>query len=108
MGNAVQYGDADKAIVVRLVAEKHQVVLSVENQGKPIPPEKINTVFEPLVRLVADGDDDSADISSNSLGIGLYIVREIVQAHGGTIAVSSTDLDGTRFTITLPRAPHNT
>lgn len=105
IGNAVQYGDASHPIVVRLIAETTQVVLSVENQGTPIPPEKINTVFEPLVRLAADGDDDSADISSNSLGIGLYIVREIVQAHGGAIAVSSTSADGTKFTITLPRTP---
>jgi signal transduction histidine kinase len=103
MGNAVQYGDANRPIVVRLVEEKTQVVLSVENQGKPIPPEKINTVFEPLVRLAADGDDDTADSPGNSLGIGLYIVREIVQAHGGAIAVSSTSTDGTKFVITLPR-----
>ena len=100
------FGAAGQAIIVRLGAAPDHVTLSVENHGQPIPPEKINTVFEPLVRLATDGDDDAtADPGSTSLGIGLYIAREIVHAHGGTIAVTSTEQDGTVFAITLPRQP---
>lgn len=105
MGNAVQYGDASGTIVVRLRAEKKHVILTVGNQGKPIPSDKINTMFEPLVRLATNGEDGTADVPSKSLGIGLHIVREIVHAHGGTILVSSTEADGTEFSITLPRTP---
>lgn len=106
LGNAVQYGAAGQPIIVRLGAAPDRVALSVENHGKPISPEKINTVFEPLVRLATDDNDGvTPDPGSTSLGIGLYIVREIVHAHGGTITVTSTEQDGTAFAITLPRQP---
>ena len=105
LGNAVQYGAVDQPIILRLRAEPDQVHVFVENQGEAIPPEKINTVFEPLVRLARDNDDVHADTASNSLGIGLYIAREIVRAHGGAIGVTSTERDGTVFAFTLPRSP---
>jgi signal transduction histidine kinase len=105
LGNAVQYGAADQPVILRLHAAPGHVTMQVENHGKPIPPDKINTVFEPLVRLAAERGDAPDDIGSTSLGIGLYIAREIVQAHGGTIAVTSSEQDGTVFAISLPRAP---
>ena len=105
LGNAVQYGAADQPVILRLHAASDHVTMRVENHGTPIPPDKINTVFEPLVRLAAEGGDAPGDIGSTSLGIGLYIAREIVQAHGGTIAVTSSEQDGTVFAISLPRAP---
>lgn len=100
LGNAVQYGSTGKPVVIRLRTEGEQVVLCVENMGKVIPPEKIHTIFDPLVRLVTDGE--SAAPKSN-LGIGLYIAREIVHAHGGSITVTSTEAKGTVFAVTLPR-----
>lgn len=102
LGNAVQYGSAGQPITLRLHTEDANVVLCVENMGKVIPPEKINTVFEPLVRLAGDS---AAGADTTSLGIGLYIAREIVHAHGGSIKVSSSIEKGTVFAITLPRHP---
>ena len=100
LGNAVQYGTPATPVVVRLGSDENEVILSVENMGKVIPVEKINTVFEPLVRLAA-GEESPGPTSS--LGIGLYIAREIVRAHGGSINVTSSEGKGTVFAITLPR-----
>lgn len=102
LGNAVQHGSANEPVVLRLQARTDDVLLRVENRGKVIPPEKINAIFEPLVRLAAGPDQAHA---SSSLGIGLYIAREIVYAHGGAISVESTEEQGTVFAVTLPRRP---
>lgn len=100
LGNAVQYGSLNTPIVVRLHSEGDDMILCVENMGKLIPRDKVNTVFSPLVRLTAE---DASSAPSNSLGIGLYIAREIVTAHNGSIKVTSSEEKGTVFAVTLPR-----
>jgi signal transduction histidine kinase len=101
LSNAVQYGSISHPVVIRLNADDDKrVVLSVANTGKVIPAEKINTIFDPLVRLVTDGKSKAP---VTNLGIGLYIVREIVHAHGGSISVTSTEKEGTVFAVALPR-----
>ena len=102
LGNAAQYGTGSEPIVLRLQPSEADILLCVENMGKVIPPEKINTVFEPLVRLAAD---DGAQTNGTGLGIGLYIAREIVRAHQGTISVVSNQQSGTVFSIHMPRHP---
>jgi sigma-B regulation protein RsbU (phosphoserine phosphatase) len=75
------------------------VVLKVTNEGMPIPGEMLDSIFEPLVH----GSRKPAHEMSSGLGLGLFIVREIVRAHGGTIEVTSTAAEGTTFTVRLPR-----
>ncbi|HSI33855.1 MAG TPA: ATP-binding protein, partial [Tepidisphaeraceae bacterium] len=76
--------------------------LSVHNGGRPIPASALPTLFDPLVRgTVADSP---AHRRPGSIGLGLYIVREVATAHGGTIDVTSTADAGTTFTLCLPRA----
>lgn len=101
LGNAVQYGSTESPITVRLWAEADDVHLTVENHGAVIEPQKMTSLFEPLVRF-AKGDDEP---QGRSLGIGLYIAREIVYAHGGEIRVTSSEAEGTVFAVTLPRTP---
>ncbi len=101
LGNAVQHGSPKDPIILRLRENEQEVGFSVESRGKTIPEAKLGSIFEPLVRLAAEEGTDTAH--HTSLGIGLHISREIVLAHGGTISVSSTDQDGTIFTVTLPR-----
>jgi signal transduction histidine kinase len=106
IGNAIQYGDGDAPIRVILTAGDDDIVLAINNQGPPIPPDKLSSVFEPLVRAAARIGGDQNEYTS--LGIGLFIAREIVYAHGGQIHVASNAEDGTTFTVTLPRRPGQT
>jgi signal transduction histidine kinase len=99
--NALKYGTANTPIDVTLDGTLETVVISVRNFGTPIPTELLPNVFEPLVRGSAT---DVAELpTQGSMGLGLYIAREIVAAHSGAISVTSTDEDGTRFEIALPR-----
>lgn len=101
IGNAIQYGDKNAPIRVSLAATDDDIILAINNQGPPIPPDKVSTVFDPLVRVASRIGSDQAE--HTSLGIGLFIAREIVHAHGGQIHVASNVQDGTTFTVTLPR-----
>ncbi|WP_295998937.1 HAMP domain-containing sensor histidine kinase [Rugamonas sp.] len=101
LSNAVQYGSKDHPVILRISSDEFSVILRIENFGKAIPPEKLNTIFEPLVRIAGHTDT----VHGNNLGIGLFIVREIVRAHGGSVKVTSNELTGTAFVVTLPRRP---
>ena len=103
IGNALQHGTRSTPVVVNIKSDKNHVLATVHNKGKPIEPEKIHALFEPLVRLADQGETDYP--SETSLGIGLYIAREIVRAHGGTIKVESSIDAGTDFRVHLPRTP---
>lgn len=101
--NAAKYGDAGAPARVRLVGDLDAVRLSVENEGVPIPLEAMQDMFEPLRRGSAQNDDGDRV----SLGLGLFIVREIAKAHGGEIQARPTDR-GTLFTLVLPHASSET
>lgn len=72
--------------------EPNDVAVSVHNHGVPIPKHVISGIFEAVIRGGADGSDYP---NSPNLGLGLYITKEIVAAHGGTIRVTSTEREGT-------------
>jgi signal transduction histidine kinase len=101
VGNAVQHGSRQSPVVVRVGGEAEEVVLTVHNEGPPIPPEALKIIFEPLVRAGQEASEKRA--RSTSLGLGLYIARMIVIAHGGTLSVASSEPAGTTFTVRLPR-----
>lgn len=100
LGNAIQHGDSASPIEVKLTSSKNKILIKVINQGKPIPPCKIKHIFEPLIRYE---ENENADyLQKTSLGLGLYITREIVLAHNGNLKVTSNAAKGTVFEITLP------
>jgi signal transduction histidine kinase len=99
IGNALQHGSDPREVLVTLRGDSGSVHLSVQNYGNPIPEEAIGTIFDPLVRSA----DEELGQPSTSLGLGLFIVKEVVTAHGGAIEVSSSEADGTLFSVTLPR-----
>jgi signal transduction histidine kinase len=92
VGNALEHSES--MVSVRVEAGTHDVVLSVRNDGEPIPPDVLPILFEPFRR---------GDRSPNGLGLGLFIVREIIRRHGGTINVRSSPDAGTTFVSRWPR-----
>jgi signal transduction histidine kinase len=102
LANAVHHGGGTGPVEVSAAAEGGGVRLAVRNGGPPIPPDALPTLFDPLVR--GAGPEPSRR-RHGSIGLGLYIVREVVAAHGGTIGVESTESAGTTFTARLPRRP---
>lgn len=101
LGNAVQYGFRDLPINVSIIGEADEVIVSVHNDGVPISEGAVVQIFDALVR---SGEGENAELQSNNLGLGLYITKEIVSAHGGTIKVTSSEKLGTTFTAIFPRA----
>ena len=94
VSNASAYGEADRAITVTSRGGA-QPTVSVHNWGRPVPAEALARLFEPMTR----GTQQSA--RARSVGLGLYIVREIARAHGGVAQVVSTESGGTTFTVTF-------
>ena len=92
--NAIEHSGKTPVTLVISPAPQH-VKLTVHNDGDPIPLSIQAKIFEPLARGTSDG--------THNLGLGLFIARAIVVAHGGEIDVISTDQSGTTFEVTLPR-----
>ncbi|MFL5346161.1 MAG: ATP-binding protein [Hyalangium sp.] len=100
VNNALTYSDEHSVVRVRTQGQADAVVFSVHNLGSPIAPELLPQLFLPLKR---GGDKGSRN--SHSIGLGLFIVKHIVDAHGGRISVESNMENGTTFSVTLPRSP---
>jgi PAS domain S-box-containing protein len=96
--NALDYSPEGTPVRLRLRDEGESVVLEVNNAGPPIPAELLPTIFEPFRRLTRDSPHPAS-----GLGLGLYIVEQIVRGHGGTSSVRSSAEEGTTFTVRLPR-----
>jgi signal transduction histidine kinase len=98
--NAAQYGAPGKPIQVEIVGEKDRILLKVRNDGPTIPQEALPTLFDSLVQLP---ECEGQSRPRSSLGLGLFIAKQIAVAHGGSIEASSDDVMGTVFTVELPR-----
>ncbi len=102
ISNAVQHGDKGAAIHVEVVGGDRDVRISIHNQGTPIPKNRLDGIFNPMKprdKIV----EPAMGGPQGSLGLGLYIAQQIVQAHKGSIEVVSTAELGTKFMICLPR-----
>jgi PAS domain S-box-containing protein len=94
-GNALTHGAKDAPVRITSSQRDDEVVLAVTNQGATIPPDQLDHLFEPFWQA-SDGT------TNPGLGLGLYIVHEIVRLHGGTVGARSRDGE-TTFTVRLPR-----
>jgi signal transduction histidine kinase len=96
LANALRYTPSGGAIEIEAAARDGGVAISVHDSGPGIPPGQQERVFERYAQSAQAGDIGGA-------GLGLAIVRDIVQAHGGRILLESAPDKGTRFTLELPR-----
>lgn len=95
VGNAIKYG-AGKPIAVKVEPLENAALITVKDLGIGISPEDLGRLFGRFARAVSSQH-------FGGLGLGLYISRQIVEAHGGAIEVQSEVQQGTVFTVTLPR-----
>jgi PAS domain S-box-containing protein len=99
VANALQHSPPESPVTVRVRGERAAVVLQVTNQGEPITEALYAQLFEPFRR-----GDSPEQRHRSGLGLGLFIARSIVDAHGGRIDVTSAGRE-TSFTVQLPRRP---
>ena len=101
VSNSSHYGARGTPILVAMRGERDDVCLEVTNEGPTIDAEALGEMFEPLRRgRAADGGDHH----HAGLGLGLFIVRQIAQAHGGAVSARS-EAGRTTFAVRLPRQP---
>jgi phosphoserine phosphatase RsbU/P len=91
VANAVTYGQPNGPITVTSSGDGRECVLTVHNLGEPVPQAMLDRIFEPLIR------GGTPDQSTRSVGLGLFIVKAIAQAHGGSVTVTSSREQGTTF-----------
>lgn len=96
--NALKYGAAGQTVTVEVERNATVAHLSVSDQGPGVPPADRARLWRPFVRLANDGG------TSGGSGIGLSVVRSLVQQHGGSVAVDDAPGGGARFVVTLPLA----
>jgi len=94
LSNALKYG-AGRPVRIEVTADGKWAHLSVKDEGRGLREEDRSRVFERFERAISASE-------ASGLGLGLYITREIVQAHGGVITVESRLGEGSTFTVTLP------
>jgi signal transduction histidine kinase len=94
--NALKYGPAGQTVTVEVDRNDGEALLTVADQGPGIPPRDRSRLWRPFVRLGNGGS------TAGGSGIGLSVVRSLVEQHGGTVAVGDAEGAGARFTVTLP------
>lgn len=99
LANALDHGSPDGPVEVHLTREDGAARLEVRNQGPTIPEEARREVFEPFRRVI-----DRSASRTRGLGLGLFITREIVRSHGGSIEIVSENGE-TTLTVRLPVVP---
>ena len=104
LGNAIDYGDKATPIKVNLDSSMEGITIKINNQCKPIPESTIIHIFEPLTRHQesGNGNGNGNGPQKSNLGLGLYITNEIINAHDGSIRVTSNEKDGTTFEVKVP------
>ena len=96
LANAVKFAPAGGKVTVRIEAQEGWLAVSVEDNGPGIPAAAIPSLFQRYTRL------ERAATDVEGTGLGLMIVREIVEAHGGTVGVESEEGRGSKFWFRLP------
>lgn len=101
MDNAVKYTPAGGSVTVRLERDKNHAVVSICDTGQGIQEEHLDDVFELFFQ-----ETPSLHHAGRGLGVGLFLVKQILAEHGGTVEAFSNGLDqGSRFVFSIPLAP---
>jgi signal transduction histidine kinase len=96
--NAVKFTPAGGSVEVRARVEADRLVVEVSDTGPGIAPEHLERIFEPFGRIGGRGEPDEGT------GLGLSLVRRLVELHGGTVRVHSRPGEGSTFAFEIPQA----
>ncbi|MEK6335423.1 MAG: ATP-binding protein [Acidobacteriota bacterium] len=99
LDNAIKYSPERTAVTVSTMLEAETVRVLIEDRGYGIPAESIDRIWEKFYRVARDGQEKDEE----STGLGLAFVKEVVEQHGGTVAVESEVSKGSKFSFALPR-----
>ncbi|KAA0017334.1 MAG: PAS domain S-box protein [Thermoplasmata archaeon] len=97
LSNAIKFSNRNSRIIVRASKKGDKVVLEIQDFGRGIPKNKLKKIFEPFYQV-----DSGMDRKFGGAGLGLTIVKGIVEAHGGNVEIESKVREGTTFRIILP------
>lgn len=97
LDNAIKFTSVDGTVTLKLKEEKKDCVFSVKNTGKGIEPDKAGLIFDRFYKV-----DQSRGLDAKSFGMGLYIVKSIIELHGGTIKVNSEENEYCEFEVRIP------
>ncbi len=100
VSNAIAHGDVDSPVAIRVADRGRDVEVMVQNVSRPVQADETEGMFDPR--------RSTQSATPSGLGLGLFVVHEIVRAHGGTMRVASSPEDGTRFSVVLPRHVEST
>lgn len=98
IGNAIKFSFIDSTININLSEEAHSYVIQVENTGPGIAEDSLESIFKPFSKSETGTADEKGS------GLGLFIVKRIVDAHNGEIRVSSTPGKQTKFEVEIPKS----
>lgn len=104
LNNAAQYKGDQHPVTISTFGDSNVTVVQVKNYGPQIPRAALTAIFDPLVQLSVATDQTGP--ASTSMGLGLFIAREITTSHGGTIDVESSEEAGIVFAVRLPKTMH--
>jgi NtrC-family two-component system sensor histidine kinase KinB len=102
VSNALRYTPADGTVTIHSDLLDDSVRISVKDSGRGIPPDAVEVIFDKFVQI-----KQSTDATPGSVGLGLAIAKEVVEAHGGRIWVESSVGQGSTFFFTIPRSERN-
>lgn len=94
LSNAYKYGDPEGAVTVGVSSFDGRMMLSVHNEGPPIPEQELQRLFQPFERM--------ENVRIQGWGLGLPFVQSVAESHGGTVVADSAEERGTTFTISVP------
>jgi signal transduction histidine kinase len=103
ISNAIEHGTPDSVIRISMHGLPTEVVYEVRNAGESIPPAKLRTLFDPVKRFAIRPASERVAARTQNLGLGLYVVKQIVAAHEGEVSVTSDEGDDVVFSARLPR-----
>lgn len=107
LSNAIQHSTPETTIRVSIIGLSDKVIYEVNNDAEIFSPTKLRTLFDPIKRFAIRPASERVGTRMQNLGLGLYVVKEIVSAHDGKISVTSNAEDGVTFSVSLPRQmPH--